>query len=562
MPKDAYTIYRAGIELDLSGARIDKVNMPDRETVFLSLRQGKERFKLVLSCAAQNARCHITKQSAENPTVAFGMLMHLRKHIQGGTITATEFSPAERVITVKISAYNDLSDRVNYSLIVELTGKVSNIILVDENGNISDAAKRVPLDMNNARAILPSLPYTLPPRQERADVFNPLELKRLVAPFKPLTTYDAMRKCVAGLAPLTIDEVFYRANLDKLSLCDDEQIDAFVCAAQEMYKIKAEPTVTVVDGKPKDYFVFPYHDLGGELIKFETMNDALDFYYSRGSESARWAAISKPLHSALKSARNKAEKRLSDFTLKQEECADLETDRIKGEILTANIYKLKDIKKSVELDNWYDGTKIKINLDPKLNAQQNASKYFKSYAKKKRALVTCEQMIQDAHKLIERLDEIDDSFRLCSTYAELDEIQADLAALHLVPPKNKKKAVAPSKPLTFDIDGYRMYVGKNSAQNDRLTRNANPEYIWLHTQKIHGSHGIIESAEVPESVLKTAAEICAFYSKAYASDNVPVDYTTKKYVKFERGAPLGRVVYTNYKTLFVTPNNGDKFKAD
>lgn len=562
MPKDAFTIYRCVGELkSLVGGHIDKINMPDKETVVLTVRANKRNEKLVLSCAGQSARIHLTSSEFENPVVAFGILMHFRKHIQGGVIQDIFASPAERIVELDILSYDDLKNRAEFRLILELTGKTSNLILVDREGKISDSVKRIPLDALNAeRVIFPSFPYLPPPAQERVDIYSVDTLIDLTSRLQPITTYDALRKCVAGLAPATIDEGFYRASLDKNKTLCNEDIISFCNALKDMYDYPLSPTVTVLDGKAKDYYAFPYHDAAGDARLFESLNSALDFYYSYQAQRNRWLQLSKPLFNTLKSSKNKALKRAADFEQKRLDCSDLERDRLFGELITANIYRIKRSDSCVTVDNYYTGGTENIPLDPMINAQSNAAAYFKKYNKKKRALSITEKMLADTRVLIDNLERIDDAFRLCSTTAELTEIENELVALKLIStPKKKRKSSIPSKPAEFNISGFKVLVGKNNAQNDRITRAAKPDDIWLHSAKIHGSHVIISSQgkTVPQDVIIKAAAKAAFYSKAYMADKVAVDYTTAQNVHFERNSALGKVVYDNYKTVIVKPDAPD-----
>lgn len=553
MPKDALTIYRSAEELDLLvGGRIDKVFMPSADTILLLFHtSGAGNHRLVMSCNPSLPRVHITTLSYKNPEVASGTLMYFRKRLVGAVLTEVVKSETERMITFKLSALDELRERVHYELIAELTGKCANIVFV-ENGIIGNALRRISAEAEGKRAVLPGLKYTLPNPTGRVGIFSPDELKSKMGQFQGVCARTAVNKCVAGLAPATVDEIFYRLNIGDEIMPSDDVTDRFIAAAKEMYFGPMSPTVTFDGDKPIDFFLSPYATCGGHTIAYPTLNAAMDAYYSALFSAADFAAYSKPIRAAVKSAVTKNNKRLAEATAKLEEANAADVDRINGELVTANIYRIKRGDTVLVADNWYDGTTATVKLDPLKNAQQNAAAYFKAYSKKKKAAVYASEHIDAAKDLLYRLDGITAELELCTDKRELDEVKEELISMGLMRPDAKKKKIksTPSEPYTFTIDGATLLVGKNHAQNDRITKSAAKTDTWLHVKDAHGSHAVLKAPSPTIEQLTRAAEIAAYYSQARGADKADVDYTLIKYV-FPHGG--GRVEYLNYKTLTVKP---------
>lgn len=553
MPKDALTIYRAAQELDaLVGGKIDKVNMPDRDTLILLVhtRQGNRR--LLLSCNPSLPRAHITERKYVNPDVASGTLMYFRKRLVGAGIAEVIKDKAERVVAFRLAARDELLRPVEYMMHVELTGKCANIVFV-ENGVVGNALRRVTAEAPGKRAVLPGLEYAPPNATGRVSVFDrELFLSRIAEIGGDLKT--AVDKTVSGLARATVVELFDRLGADGKSANDVAAACAFLDEAAELYTAPLEPAVSFEDGAPVDYFCFPYRTVGGELRFYPTLNAAMDAYYSALFDAAELNALQKPLRAAVKSAVAKNKKRLAEASQKLDESADYEKDKLFGELITANIYRIKRGDECATLDNWYDGGTVTVALDPTKNAAQNAAARFKSYNKKKTAIRYAEAAAEAARDALDRLDGITAELALCTTRRELDEVREELTALGLIkrPPvkKAKKQVEPPSEPYSFDIDGAILLVGKNHAQNDRITRGAAKTETWLHVKDAHGCHAVLKTAAPTPEQLERAAEKAAYYSASRGSENVAVDYTLVKHVHPHGG---GRVEYTDQKTLFVTP---------
>lgn len=557
MPKDALTIYRAAEELDiLVGGIVDKVTMPDRDTIILAVHTKSGNRRLLLSCNPSLPRVHLTALRYANPETASGTLMYFRKRLTGAIIENIEKDKCERMVTFVFSAYDELKERVGYRLVAELTGKCANIIFVEKGGVIGNCLRRVTAEVEGKRAVFIGLKYALPNATGRIGVFDVDALKTKIRSCGEMSARAAVNKCVAGLSSATVDELFYRLGaVDAPS--NDEITDKFIAAAQDMYATPLSPTAVFgEDGKPLDYTVVPYATLGGKRADFPTVNEAMDAYYSALFCAADMTAYRKPLKNAVKTAINKNKKRLAESYAKLEESASAESDRQLGELITANIYKIKRGDAQVTVDNYFDANmpQMTIKLDVTKNAQQNAAAYFKAYSKKKKAAVYAEAAAKAARAALDRLDGISLEIDFCTDKRELDEVRAELAELGLIKPETKKRKVKQeaSAPYSFDVYGATLLVGKNRAQNDRITRGAAKTDTWLHVKDAHGCHAVLKTASPTEAQLNRAAEIAAYYSQARMSENVAVDYASVKNV-FPHGG--GKAEYKEYKTLFVTPKN-------
>ncbi len=537
----------------LVGGIIDKVNMPDRNTLLLLVHTRSGNFRLILSCDPSLPRAHLTVRKYKNPDAASGTLMFFRKRLVGAVFETIEKDKTERMVTFGFSARNELLQPVKYRLAVELTGKCANIIFI-ENGIIGNALRRVTSEAPGKRAVLTGLNYTPPTPTGRVPVTDRDAFKARVNGCKGATAHAAYDMCVAGLSRTTVDELFYRLKLKDDAPITDAYTDAFIDAAVAMYERPPSPVVTFdADGKPLDFFAEPFETCGGNAVAYSSVNAAMDAYYSALFDAAELAAAAKPLKAAVASAVKKNRKRLADAQATLIDAAGADEERKLGELITANIYKIGKGDTAVTVDDWYDGgARRTIALDPQKSASQNAARHFKAYGKKKKAAVYAEAALNAASAALDTLDGITAELALCTACNEIDEVRAELAELGLIRLESKKKKTAsqPSEPYKFDIEGAVLYVGKNHAQNDRITRGADKTDFWLHVKDAHGSHAVLKTPHPSDSQIVRAAEIAAYYSQARGADKVAVDYTQIKHVHGKGG---GHVEYTDYKTVFVKP---------
>lgn len=564
MPSDALHYSFMAKELDerLRDGKIEKITMPEKDEIILTVRSRGENSNLLISAAASSARCHLTSRKKENPVAAPSFLMHLRKHIGGAKIIGISAEPFERVLKIKLATRNEMSDVEYKTLAVEIMGKYSNIILVGSDGKISDCIKKVGADLSSKRQVLPALKYLPAPAQDRVALTDSDAVQALLCSFGGGNLPDYIIRNMKGLAPVSAQEAVFaalgRTDCEKLSA---DEVQSVQNALAQLYRFdNVMPCIRKTDGADADFYIRPYKAFGGEYAFFPTLSAAMDEYFYDKDKAIRFGEKSHRLSAILKNAISRTEKKLAGFIEKTESCRDADRDRLYGELILANIYRIKQGMSEFTAEDWNDGGKlITVPLAKEKTPQANAQQYFKRYAKKKKTIEQTMPLCEKAKADLDYFDTVLISFSLCRENSEIDDLTEELERAGLLKPKQtKKKAKAkriPSMPMTFSFEGFTIRVGKNNIQNDTLTKNAKADDIWLHTKSIHGSHTLIsaEGRTVPDSVILYAASLAAKFSKASASQNVPVDYTFVKYVNKPSGAPVGKVIYTHQKTVYVNP---------
>lgn len=560
MPADSLHCELAAVELNdaLAEGRIDKITMPDPDEIVLYIH-AKNNYACILSANPSLPRVHLTKHAPkDNPLTAPAFLMHLRKHINGAVVKRVRAHHGERIILFDLQARNELGYEEKKTLICEVMGKYANIILIGDDGRISECLKHISPATSEKRPILPQIFYTFPPKQQKIDIFDQTALRTFIGAFSGGKLDGYILAGAAGLAPSTIRAVV--CSVLGTVFCDalDAQTKDALCTAFDKTALlqNARPCVENTPGEKSDFWLFPFAATGAYTF-YPTLNEAMDAYYSTLDADRRLREKAHVPKTAVKNAIARTEKKLKLFLSRKAEASDLERDRLYGELITANIYRIKQGMQSVTLENYYldPPESVTIPLAENKSPQYNAQNYFKRYAKKKKTLSMVETQIEQAQNDWEYYTSIYDSFAF--TDAEgMKEILTELYDAGLLhEPKGKKKKE------TLSIGGELLYAGctirwgKTNLQNDRITKQAKSEDYWLHTQKIHGSHVTVSGSSVTEAVLVRAAEIAAYYSQARLGDNVPVDYTRKKHVSKPKGSPPGKVIYTDYKTVFVTPKS-------
>ena len=558
MPADSLHIRQTAAELNalLSGGRIDKITMPESDEIVLFIH-NRGNHALVLSANPSLPRLHVTAHAPKNnPLTAPSFLMHLRKRIGGAVIESITPEPGERIVRFALRARGELGYEEKRTLICEILGKYANIVLVNEDGKISECIKHISPSSSDKRPVLPGLPYTVPPAQDKIDIFCPERLRALLDGFTGGKIDGFILAGAAGLAPSTINgivtSVLGSVYADTLTNAQKDELAAAFDAARLLAAVR--PVLRKDENGKTDFWIAPFwHE--GEYTFFPTLNEAMDAYYSDLDRERRLQEKAHVPKTAVKNAIARTEKKLKLFLSRRNEAADAETDRLFGELITANMYKLKQGMESFTAENYYADPPalVRIPLQADKSPQYNAQAYYKRYAKKKKTLAVVREQIEQAENDLEYFHSVFDSFSYTDE-AGLEEIAAELQAAGLIrayKTKNKKAKELPGEQITFH--GCVIRWGKTNYQNDRITRGARPDDIWLHTQKTHGSHVVVSGEHISNEVLLRAAEIAAYYSKARLADNVPVDYTRKKFVNKPKGAAPGKVFYTDYKTLFVTP---------
>ncbi|MCI8594035.1 MAG: fibronectin/fibrinogen-binding protein [Oscillospiraceae bacterium] len=539
MSLDALCLTAVVCELQATvvGAKIDKIFQPARDEVILALRGERENVRLLLSAGPGRARLQLTALPRENPAEPPMFCMLLRKHLTGGRIVALSQTPHERIATLEIEAANELGDKVSRRLVLEVMGRTANLILVDGEGRVIDCLRRVEGDLaTGKRQVLPGLYYRLPePR--------------------------------VGLSPLISRELEFRG--------DERAPETAALELEEDVKAgNYTPTLLKRDGQPVDFSFMPIlqYGLNSENIAYERFSDLFDDFYRQREQEERVRQRGRDLLKAVRSAHDRVARKLG---LQRQELADTENrERLRelGDILTSNLHLLKKGQSSVLLQDYYnaDGKAVDIKLDPLLTPQQNAARYYKNYNRAKTASVVLKEQLKKGERELSYLESVLENLQLAEGERDLQEIRQELTETgYLRRPSKAAKRAKPTagKPMEFrSTAGLRISVGKNNSQNDRLTTKlADKRDIWLHTQKIHGSHVILwTEGQTPDTQSITeAAMLAAWFSQGRDGQKVPVDYTPVKFVKKPAGARPGMVVYTTYETAYVTPEQAlvDKLRV-
>lgn len=526
-------------------SRVDKVYQPSSDELVVSLRSREGSKRLLMSCNADSARIHFTDYPPENPAKPPMFCLMLRKRLMGAWITSVEQENLERIVKINFSGTDELGDKRRYSLIIEIMGRYSNIIFVDENNKIIDSMKRVDENKSQVRAVLPNVTYTAPPAQNKLNIFaddiNEIR-QRIRQSDKGL--YKACMDTIKGISPIVCREFENGLSLD-----------AFKSQAQNPV-----PTLVMLD-TPKDFAFIDIRQYGSlaEIKHYYSFSQLLDYFYYERVRLMRIKARSADLFKRLTTLQERAVRKAANREKELEECRDKETYKVFGDLINANLYRLEKGQPYYDLENFYDDNKpVRIPSDMFLTPAQNAQKYYKEYRKKQIAQTKLSAFIDEANSEALYFESVIDALSRAETDAEITEIKEELSAGgYIKKSADKRKNKKSLNPMKFKTrDGFRVLVGRNNLMNDRLTMKTAKNYdTWFHVQDSAGSHVICETSgtEITDEAIHDCAVIAAYFSKARESSNVAVDYTLVKNIKKPNGAKFGFVVYDPYKTEFATP---------
>ena len=556
----------------LTGGRIEKVFQPEADELALNIRSLNSNYRLVLSASANYPRIHLTSASKENPMAPPMFCMLLRKHLSGGKILGFEFHDYERIIGIRIESVNELGDISEKKLIIEIMGRYSNIIFVNSEDKIIDAIKHIDSDVSSVREVMPARPYVLPPQQDKKSL-EFLDYNAFILSFadENAVVEKHLLNSVKGFSPLLCREVCHRADVDgkkRAAALTAAEIEAIVSILKEFaLRIADRNFAPVIAYEDKNFYhPLDFHCLGLTQYQYKqeyaSMSQVLDIFYSAKDLDERLKQKKADLFKVLGNNIERCSRKLALQQEKLREVADRDNLRLYGELITANIYCIPANTPVVSLMNYYSeaGEHIDVPLDTNLTPQENAQRYFRKYSKAKSAYTNTSKQVEESQKELDYLESVLQLLENCNLSNEIEEVRQELASQGYMTLKRKpgsKKVEKQSEPLRFvSSDGFDILVGKNNKQNDQLTlKIASSNDIWLHTKNIPGSHVIIKKQkdEIPDRTLFEAAMLAAFHSKARQSSGVPVDFTAVKNVKKPSGAKPGMVIYENYRTITVTP---------
>ncbi len=563
MPLDGLTLRFAVRDAQrLIGGRIDRATQPEKDMAVLLIRSDSRNVRLLMSASPAMARFHITDETFSNPPEAPMFCMLLRKHLIGGHIESIVQPDGDRAVCITVSGRDELGEPCQCELWLELMGRHSNLTLV-RDGRIIDCIRHVSADMSRVRHMLPGLPFERPPRQDKlvlTEMTPDALAQRLSGQSGKLS--DALLSAVTGLSPVSAREWALRlTGLSDASAADVDPMEIAVKACDFAGRIMTlSPPQLLIDeqGRRTDFFPFPYLSFPSERQEAcPSLHEAMTRFYSLRDRTDRMQQKSASLRRTLKTMLERDEKKLTLLEDALREAADADKCRLYGELLSAQQHLVAKGMREVRLPNFYDedNAPVSIPLDERLSPVQNAQRYFKRYRKALASRKTTAEQKELCLKEIELLENALFDLEQCETPDDLSDVRQALEAqgcLKPVPSAKRKKKVV-SAPMRFlSSDGHLILAGKNSVQNERLTKGADGGDLWLHAKDMPGAHVILCLNGQPptQEALMDAARVAAWYSKAHGV-GVPVDYTFRKYVKKPGGTAPGFVTFTHHKTLLI-----------
>ena len=554
----------------LIDGKINKVFEPNKNEILLGIYANRKNYLLLLNIDASNYRIHLTTTQKPNPFNVQNFCMLLRKHLIGMKIKSISNYDLERIITIELEGYNELNDFITKKLVIELMGKHGNIVLANENNIIIDSLRHLDTFSNSTRNILPAHEYIIP-LSDKISILgvNSFEdFYNIISSCENGNYIDNICNSFTGISKNFVNYLLEKLNIsiNNISKIDLEVLYNNIKVILNSTKLQC---LEYKASKKTDYVL----DLSSNSLSLD-VNFFLDDFYTKKESSEEFKTYRDSILKIILAELKKYTKRLNNINQKLEECNTMDTYKLYGELITANLYKIDNNKNldSIQLENYYDNNKkITIPLDKSISPSYNAKKYFKKYNKLKNALEIVTNQKNETSKEIDYIESIIYALEISKNINDVHSIYNEISENVIFKnslnnnystkknnTKKKKQKEEDFSPLPLTLDGYTVYIGKNNKQNDYLTHKfAHNNDLWFHTKDIHGSHVILKTNgnEIEQELINKCASIAAFYSKASTSSNVPVDYTYVRYVKKPANSKPGMVIYTNYSTVNVQPNN-------
>ena len=544
--------------------RIEKIHQPSRDTVILHLKCQEGRQKLIFVISPTAPRLHLTSASPENPAEPPMFCMLLRKHLSGARISAVRQIPMERWAEFTFDCIDEMGDAVQKKLVAELMGRTCNLYLLGPDGRIIDCLRRVGLDETAKRPALPGMYYQTP---EPILKQNPAELTdfcEILTSAGPDLLCDRLMEKLGGLSPMVCREAALFAAGDTDARMDGLDIPAvsekLFLFFREQLSHPSPCFYALPDGTPKQFAFCPIRQYG-ESRQAASFGELLDHFYTVRD---RRDAMRQKSQAVRKTVTNLCQRLQRKLAIQEKELlATYDRERLRqlGDILTANIHRIQKGQTLVTVEDFYDENmaQIQVSISPTLSPQQNAAKFYKDYARMKNAEKELTKQLELGETELHYLKSVLEELNRAETDAELEEIRRELQDGGYLKADSGKKRMKVSKvaPMRFEsTDGYPIYVGRNNRQNEELTfRLARKDDLWLHAQKVHGSHVIISCGGTtpPDDTVTQAAQLAAYYAESKGGQNLPVDVTPVKQVKKIPAGKPGMVIYHTYKTVYVNP---------
>lgn len=538
----------------LVDGRIHKINQPENDTMLVVIRQNRKNHQLLLSIHPSFTRMHLTNKKYDNPFDPPMFARVFRKHIEGGIVKAVRQIGNDRRVEIDVQSKDEIGDTIYRTIILEIMGKHSNLILVDDNRKIIEGFKHLTPNTNQYRTVMPGFQYEAPPTQNK---INPFEISGAEAlkyiDFNSGKIARQLLNHFEGFSPLITNEIANRRQF----MTTQTLPEAFDEVLEE---IQGEPTPVFhknhESGK-EDFYFMKLDQFYDDIVLYDSLHDLLDRYYDARGERERVKQRANDLVKFVQQQLHKSQNKLSKLIDERDGTKEKEQQQLFGELITANIYRIKQGDESLTALNYYNGEEVTIPLNPTKSPAVNAQNYYKKYNKLKTREHELQHQIQLTKENITYFESIEQQLTHISV-DEIDDIRDELADQGFMKQrkqsKKKKKQTMQIQAYT-STDGDTILVGKNNKQNDYLTnKQAKKHHLWFHTKDIPGSHVVILSDDPSEETIKEAAMLSAYFSKAGSSAQVPVDYTEIKHVHKPSGAKPGFVTYDNQKTLYATPD--------
>ena len=566
MAFDAYFLTAVLEELrqKATGARVEKIHQPARDTVILHLRCETGRHKLLIAANPAAPRLHLTVSSPENPAEPPMFCMLLRKHLSGARLSGISQLPMERMVRLRFDCIDELGDPVQKSLVVELMGRTCNIYLLGPDDRILDCLRRIGLDESAKRAALPGLIYVMPEPVAKADPLHTEDYIPLLDAPGPDALAERLMAVFGGLSPLVCREAALFAAGDTDARPENKDIPAVAEKLRLFFREHlmhpAPYYYAAADGTPKQFAFCPIRQYGS-FLEAESFGSLMDMFYIVRD---RKDAMRQKSQSLRKTVTNLCQRLKRKMAVQEKELAatfDRERLRQLGDIVTANIHRIQKGQTVLQAEDFYDEEMkvIDIAISPILSPQLNAAKFYKDYTRMKNAEKELTRQLELGEQELSYLQSVLEELERAENEAELEEIRRELQEGGYVRADAGKKRMKMQKcqPMRFEsTDGYPIYVGRNNRQNDELTfKLARKDDLWLHAQKVHGSHVIISCGGTtpPDNTITQAAQLAAYYAESKGGQNIPVDVTPVKQVKKIPGGKPGMVIYHTYNTVIANP---------
>lgn len=548
----------------LTGGIISRIIQPEKDELYLTVKNGKETYQLYMSASASLPLLYLSDRKPAAPMTAPNFCMLLRKHIQGGHLISVSQPSLERAVTFTVSHRSELGDPCTRKLIIEIMGKHSNIIFCDDQDRIIDSIKHVSLQMSSVREVLPGRTYFIPDtmgKQDPLTVDCATFIQALQA--KPAPLFKALYTTFTGISPAASEDICERCGMDSslpASAFSEDLLThmyrQFAYYIEEIRNGNFRPAIYYDGQAPKEFAALPLTQYATyEAKEFDSISKLLSTYYASKNTLTRIRQKSADLRHVVQTALERSRKKYELQAKQLKDTKNRDKYKVYGELIHTYGYSLAPGSKELICTNYYTNEEITIPLDPTITPQDNAQKYFAKYNKQKRTFEALSELIQETKEEIQYLESVSNALDIALSEADLAQIKEELTQSGYIRRKpTKKKTKLTSRPMHYiSSDGYDMYVGKNNFQNDELTFSfANGNDWWFHAKGAPGSHVIVKTNgdELPDTTFEEAGRLAAYYSKNRGSDKVEIDYIEKKHVKKPNGSKPGFVVYyTNYSLV-------------